>query len=100
MNCSSCSQKDHKMRNHLRITRAELRCQGHSCVSVASTMVTEQLAYFCIRVSSVRLEVLDVVACWILPAEILAAFHTWCVAVAGDEVVKVVEDFIVFQTRD
>ena len=63
-------------------------------------MATEQLTYECIRISSVWLEVLDVVAGGILLAVELAVFHTGYIAVAGDEVVKIGKDFVVFQASD
>ena len=69
-------------------------------VGVRSTLVGEQLAKQFIGISSVGLEILHVVAGWIELAEVLAVFHTGRIAVAGDVVVKVVEDGIVFHARD
>ena len=62
-------------------------------------MGSEQLTLLLIR-ANVGLEVLEVVALRIELAEVLAVFHTGRIAVAGDVVVKVVEDGIVFHARD
>ena len=65
-------------------------------IGVGSTLVGEQLAKQFIGISSVGLEILHVVAGWIELAEVLTLFQTRCIAVAGDEVIIVCVDSIVF----